>query len=259
VSTTLKNKRILITRPQHQANQLSELIKEKGGDVILFPTIEIRPVLKSEKLVNCFANINNYDLLIFISRNAVTVTFENYLEPELITTVKVMAIGVGTMSALSELKLNDVLHAGEQGDSESLLQLSELQESSVQNKNILIIRGIGGRELLADSLRKRGAVVEYAEVYQRCLPEYEIQQCDEIWQNQSPDAVIVSSNEGLTNLLKLTTKENQIKLFNTPLVVMSNRNAKLAKQSGFVSDTGIAKSKNDEGLLSALLDVVGDE
>lgn len=264
MSAPLKNKRILVTRPAHQAEQLCRLISDVGGTAIVFPTIEIRPVVNTKKLSGCFANINQYDFVIFVSRNAVAVVFEHYLNKNDFVAsnrtkqAQLLAIGSGTASALSELHLVNVLHAGVQADSESLLLLPELDSELVRNKKVLIVRGIGGRELLADNLKQRGAMVDYAEVYQRALPEYGIQQSRELWQNEQPDAVIISSNEGLENLLKLTADVDQEMLFKTPLIVMSTRNAELAKQTGFVSETGIAKQKNDEGLLSALLELVGE-
>ncbi len=259
MSETLKNKRILVTRPEHQAEHLCELISNAGGESILFPTIEIQAILHSEKLSACFKDINDYQLVIFVSRNAVRVVFENYLsETDIHAETQILAIGAGTATSLIEMNIGNVLHAGVQADSESLLQLAALQSDLVRNKKILIVRGAGGRGLLADNLKVRGAIVDYAEVYERTLPDYEIQQCHEIWQNKVPDAVIVSSNEGLENLLKLTPGQDQKQLFNTPLVVMSARNADLAKQKGFFSNMSIANNKNDEGLLSAVLELVGD-
>ena len=259
MSVTLNNKRILITRPGHQADHLCELIANAGGECVLFPTIEIQATLNSEKLSNCFSEIDEYDFVIFVSRNAVKAAFDHYLPPDLPETIQLLAIGSGTAAVLAGMNLTNVLHAGVQADSESLLQLPELQSDFVRNKKILIVRGIGGRELLADNLKTRGAIVDYAEVYKRCLPEYEIQERHEIWQNNVPEAVIVSSNEGLENLLKLTQEADRKQLFKTPLVVMSVRNADLAKEKGFVSDIEIAKNKNDEGLLAAVLELVGDK
>lgn len=256
---TLNNKRILITRPEHQADHLCELILNAGGENILFPTIEIQPVLNSEKLSNCFNRINEYDIVIFVSRNAVKMMFDHYISQSgLLDQLQLLAIGTGTAAALADMNMTDVLHAGVQADSESLLQLPELQSEFVRHRKILIVRGVGGRELLADNLKTRGALVEYAEVYKRCLPEYEIQDCHELWQDSKPEAVIVSSNEGFENLLKLTPESDQKQLFSLPLVVMSARTADLAKEQGFIAETGIAKSKNDEGLVTALLELVGD-
>lgn len=260
MSVTLNNKRILVTRPEHQADQLCNLIENSGGIPVRYPTIDIRSISNSNKLSDIFNQIDQYDLVIFVSRNAVAAVFQEYLNKDDLASdgIQILAIGTGTAAALSELSLMNVLHAGVQADSESLLLLPELDSELVRNKKVLIVRGVGGRELLADNLKKRGALVDYAEVYQRVLPEYDLELSSEVWQNKQPDAVIISSNEGLENLLKLTTNEDQQKLFNTPLIVMSARNAELAKKTGFVSRIGIAKEKNDDGLLQVLLELVGE-
>lgn len=260
MSATLKNKRVLVTRPERQAEQLCRLIANSGGVPVLFPTIEIQPILNSASLSDCFANLEQYDFIIFVSRNAVSAVFDHYLKNDQINScqIQLLAIGSGTAAALSERNLTDVLHAGVQADSETLLTLPDLDSELVRNKKVLIVRGVGGRELLADNLKQRGALVCYAEVYQRVLPTHEFQQSSELWQNEPLDAIIISSNEGLENLVKLTDRNVQEKLFEIPLVVMSARNAKLAKEKGFVSKIGIAKEKSDEGLLAALLEIAGE-
>jgi uroporphyrinogen-III synthase len=259
VLTTLNNKRILVTRPEHQAQRLCELISNAGGNSILFPTIEIQAVLNSEKLSNCFKDINEYDFVIFVSRNAVNVVFDHYLQSDFPERVQLLAIGSGTAAALGEKNMTNVLSAGVQSDSESLLLLHELQGDFVHDKKILIVRGVGGRELLANGLKERGASVDYAEVYKRCLPEFNIQERHRIWQQEKPEAIIVSSNEGLNNLLELTLEEDRKQLFNTPLALMSSRSVDLAKQQGFVAEIKVAIDKNDEGLLAAVLELVGDK
>ena len=256
---TLNNKRILVTRPGHQTEHLCNLISENGGQAISFPTIEIQPVKDSGVLLSRCNAIFEYDFVIFVSRNAVKIAFDLYLDKSgLPKHVQILAICAGTADALSEMNITNVLHAGVKADSEALLQLSELQRERLQDKKILIVRGVGGRELLADTLKTRGALVDYAEVYRRCLPEYESSYIHEIWQDIKPAAVIITSNDGLKNLLILTLVNDQQQLFKAPLVVMSNRTAELAKDLGFVAEIRITKEKNDEGLLLALLELVGD-
>ncbi len=259
MSVTLNNKRILVTRPRHQAEHLCELILNSGGESILFPTIEIQPVIDSEKLSTQFQNTNEDDFILFVSRNAVKIAFDHYIEEtDLTERIQFVAIGAGTADALADMNINNVLHAGIQADSETLLQLPELQAGQIRDKKILIVRGVGGRELLAGVLKARGASVDYAEVYTRSLPKYEMKDSHEIWNDIKPDAVIVSSNDGLNNLMNLISENDWQQLFSTRLVAMSTRTADLAKVLGFISEIGIAKDKNDEGLLSALLELVGD-
>jgi uroporphyrinogen-III synthase len=259
VSVTLNNKKILVTRPKHQADYLCDIISDNGGQAVSFPTIEIQAVEKSENLSALFNTINEYDFVIFVSRNAARIAFDLYLdESDIPEQVQVVAIGSGTADILTGLSITKVLHAGLQADSETLLQIPELQKEILQDKKILIVRGVGGRSLLADNLKDRGASVEYAEVYKRCLPEYEMKDSHKIWQDIKPEAVIVTSNEGLNNLVSLTLENDQQQLFSTPLVAISERNADLAKELGFISELRVAKGKNDEGLLSALLELVGE-
>ena len=260
MSVSLNNKSILVTRPRHQAGRLCALITDNRGQAILFPTIDIKRVEESaHNELSRGDALSDFDIVIFVSRNAVKFACDHYLSrADLQKDIQFVAIGVGTAETMSEWGIMPVLHAGVHADSETLLQLPEMQNDQLAGKNILIIRGLGGREYLADNLLSRGASVDYAEVYRRCLPEYEVNDCHKIWQDIKPEAIIVSSNEGLANLVSLTPEIDQQQLFSTPLVLMSARSVNLAKQSGFVSKMSIAKVKNDEGLLLALLDLVGE-
>lgn len=259
MSVTLDKKRILVTRPRHQADPLCELITANEGQAIAYPTIEIQPVKDPDKILVRSNAFSEFDFIVFVSRNAVKMAFDYYLSlTDLPADIKVFAIGAGTAETLSSQNINNVIHAGMQADSEALLELSEMQQDVLTGKKALIIRGVGGREYLADILKSRGASVDYAEVYRRCLPKYDVKDSHKIWQDIKPEAIVITSNEGLNNLVRLTPENDQPKLLNTPLVLMSARSDSLAKELGFVSETRIAIDKNDEGLLSALLDLVGE-
>lgn len=259
MSVTLDKKRILVSRPKHQAEHLCELITANGGQAIAYPTIEIQPVKDPDKILVRENAFSEFDIIVFVSRNAAKMAFDHYLSlASLPVHIKVFAIGAGTAETLSSLNIKNVIHAGVHADSEALLNLPEMQKERLAGKKVLIIRGVGGREYLADNLKSRGASVDYAEVYKRCLPEYDVKDSHNIWQDIKPDAIVITSNDGLNNLVHLTPETDQPQLFTTPLVLMSARSDNLAKELGFVSVTGIAIDKNDEGLLSVLLDLVGE-
>ena len=80
----------------------------------------------------------------------------------------------------------------------AMLALPQLQ--AIQGKKALIVRGIGGREILAESLQERGVSVDYAELYQRKRPEYDATMLQQLFQQEKPQAVVVSSAESLDNL-----------------------------------------------------------
>lgn len=247
-----------MTRPKHQAENLCALIAANGGQAIPFPTIKIQAVAASELVSSRFNTIDEYDLVIFVSRNAVKIAFDLYLdESALPEHVQCVAIGAGTAEALSEMNITNVLHGGVKADSETLLQLPELQAEHLQGKKVLIVRGVGGRELLADNLTARGALLEYAEVYRRCLPEYEIKDVHKIWQELKPAAAIMSSNDGLKNLLSLTMDNDRHSCLLHRWLSCRAGQLNLQKTWLCLGDRS-CQAKNDAGLLSALLELVGD-
>ena len=255
----LANKKILVTRPEAQASCLCELIRKNGGDAIRFPVIEIKAKF-TVSLKDKFKKINNYDLVIYISQNAVTIAFEYFLADIDISLIKIQiaAIGETTARTLHKFGIEKILYAGEQADSEALLALPEFATKNINGKRVLIVRGTGGREILSDTLQSRGAKTEYIEIYQRCLPEYGMNDKRKVWQDHGPDAIIITSNNSLKNLLALTMEEDMEKLFKTPLVLMSERISEYAKRAGFSATMKVADKKSDEGLLAALIDVFGD-
>jgi uroporphyrinogen-III synthase len=114
--------------------------------------------------------------------------------------------------------------------SEALLALPELRE--VGGKRALIVRGAGGREIIAEGLRARGATVDYAELYTRTLPRYTTTELQELLRQTPPDAVVISSADALDNLktLLVTAHCDWMKL---PLVLSSQRLAEHAATLGF--------------------------
>ena len=254
----LNNKRILITRPNQQADHLSSLITNYGGISVKFPTVEIQPLSRTNELTECFNRIGRYDFIIFISRSAAKIAIEQFVKNiDLIKHIQLVAIGPSTAKELSSYNLKNIIFPLDDADTEGLLNLEEMQSDNVSDKNILIIRGIGGRELLAKSLKERGAIVDYIEIYERKLPVYEEHEINKIWHDNNPDAVVVTSNEVLNNLIVLLNN-NTKKLLTIPLVTMSERIAEYAREKGFVSTISVVREKSDDGILTSLLELFED-
>ena len=258
MSRRLAHKTILLTRPGHQAGPLARLIRAEHGAALLFPTIEIEPIIDSAESRDRFADPGAWQYLIFVSRNAVTAAFEHYIDrPQALAEGRIIAIGQGTAAELAACGIKAVVPAG-QADSEALLAMPELGRAALGGRTVLIVRGEGGRGLLADALARRGARVRHAIVYSRRLPGYTEDQRQRLWQGRAIDAAVVTSNTGLANLVKLTLAEQRRYLFNTPLILMSERARRFARQQGFVAGLEIAPSQDDPGLLAALLNMIGE-
>src|SRR5690606_34859258 len=125
----------------------------------------------------------------------------------------------------------------------------------VAGKNIMIVRGVGGREVLAETLRQRGARVEFAECYRRTNPQTSMQMLDEYWQKRQLDALVVTSSEAMRNLLRLAENETNgelpLWLRSTPLFVNHQRIAELPLQKGL--RVTVARAPGDEAMLDCLI------
>ena len=197
--------------------------------------------------------LHNYDCAIFVSRNAVLHALTILQgRTDRLAGLRIIALGEGTADALSAAGLHVVAHGGVQADSETLLALPMLREAEVRNRRIVIFRGAGGRELLADTLRARGAQVDYAEVYQRIRPVYGKAVLDKIWLVDRLDWMVVTSSEALHNLFAILGPEHRVIMLDTGLVVIGARMARLAQELGFRKPPVIADA-TDAGLLQALI------
>ncbi len=244
---------ILITRPEQQAVAICQRLTQAGAIASCLPVIEIVPPLDTDKADNALQQIDKYDNVIFISRNAVVWTFRMHevLAAAALSKCRVGAIGNRTASALRQFGLppDDIPTTG--FNSEHFLALDSMQADCMFRRNVLIVRGQGGRELLAQTLRQRGASVAYAEVYRRVCPSPIVaQRVLHIQQERPLDVIAVTSCEGLHNLLSLLQSPDW--LFATPLLVGSQRIASEACQLGFKADVVVAADPGDDSMLQAL-------
>tara|TARA_R110001583_G_scaffold21499_1_gene81692 strand:+ start:4961 stop:5794 length:834 start_codon:yes stop_codon:yes gene_type:complete len=259
----LAGQRVLVTRPEHQADALCASLIALGAEAIRFPTLNIRPTTKDDHdyphLNNCFLNLDQYHAVIFISANAAKIGYDwiDHYWPQLPVATLWLAVGAATGRCLSQLGL-PASAAGGSMDTETLLALPQLQQ--ICDSKILICRGQGGREQLADELRLRGAKVDYADLYQREIPVYSQPEIKSIIYKSAISAILVSSGEGLCNLLNLTKQPDSKKsaLSNTPLVVPSQRVAILAQQGHF-NHIEVAANATDAAMIDALLALIATQ
>jgi len=262
-STLLQDQGVLVTRPKHQAQNFIRMLQALGANAIGFPCIEICPIIQSDAL-NIVANkLDDYDIVIFISANAAengAKLLENSVKS--IKNAKIAAIGKSTKNALQQLGLVVDLSPEQSFTSEALLDLDTFSPEQISQQRILIIKGEGGRELLQDTLKSRGAQVELAEVYRRCVPRANIQPLHELWSKNRIQWITVTSNETLKNLYYMISEQGineagineqgQAWLLQTSLVVPSQRCKQLAQQLGFNNQILVAQSATDEAMLDII-------
>ncbi len=224
----LKGLGVLVTRPVHQAAGLCELIEAQGGRAEKFPALEIRP--PRDPAAARLSLLGARGILIFVSPNAVSFGLRLLRGGSLPRQALLAAVGKGTALALREAGYPVDLIPEQNFDSEGLLALPELRQ--VAGRQVVIVRGDGGRPLLGDTLQERKAELVYAEVYQRHCPNADPTGLLRRW-DQAVDLVTVTSNDVLHNLISLLGEAGWWQLKRTPLLVISQRMQIEAEKLGF--------------------------
>lgn len=245
---------IAITRPAGQATHLSELILAEGGQPILFPLIAIAPLADYSAFEQALAELKHYDWAIFISSNAVQNAMPRLLNRlgSIPKNLRFAAIGPMTAAELAKFGVTDTLTPQGRFDSESLLALPEMR--AVTNKKVMIFRGSGGREVLADTLKARGALVDFAECYRRVNPQLDAGDLPVLWQNKQLHAVVITSSEAMRHLLDIADDGKAAWIKNVRLCVNHARVAELPHQRGL--KVAIAQAPGDEAMLQCLIEAL---
>jgi uroporphyrinogen-III synthase len=203
---------IVITRPQDQAQTLGQSIQSAGGEAFYFPLIEIAGLENYSTFEQTIAQLDQFDLIIFISSNAVQNAMPRIAKcwPDLPSKCQFAAIGPVTAQALKEAGVTQVLTPETRFDSESFLAMESMQH--MQGKKVLIVRGVGGRELLANTLEARGAKVQFAECYQRINPQKNLDFLLTLAKKHSCHAIVITSSEAMQHYLTMLESSRVAKL-----------------------------------------------
>lgn len=276
---------IVVTRPREQATQLAQRIAQAGGQVTLFPLLEVSPVLDSQPLRTLITRLHEFNLAIFVSPNAVrygmeainavgTFLFSNppdfpHSSPlangtdvsnntskgnvdisteqynALPATLKIATVGQGSVRALRDYGVKNVIVPQDRFDSEALLALPELKQ--IAGWRVVIFRGNGGRELLGDTLKARGAKVEHITCYQRARPRQHVA----MLLAANPDAITVTSSEALGYLWAMLNNMAKKRFATVPLFVTHARIAETAHKLGW--SEVVPTEAGDDGLISGLI------
>ena len=260
----MQDQLILVTRAPHKQAPLLELLNSQGAKPVPFASIHIAPleIHSAEYGVTKqhILDLDQFDIVICISANAARFAGEliDQYWPQLPVNIKWLAIGKATAKALDYFDVFAQVVPG--ADSEALLNHPELQH--VANKKILILQGNNGRELLADTLLQRAAIITQAVLYNRIVPVYTDDQIKNSLYNAALSAILITSGEALSNLTTIAKGSQQqfdiSSLQATTLIVPSTRVANIASTQGY-QHIKVAKSADDQSMLDALLLVRGLE
>jgi uroporphyrinogen-III synthase len=206
---------------------------------------------------NALPQLSKYQWLIFTSVNAVNFALKAIDgKIGLFSTAQVAAIGQATARELKIAGLSVDLLPAAGFDSAALLATPQLQH--IIDTNVLIVRGQGGREELANGLSSRGATVDYWDVYQRVIPKIDKTTVTALIGQNVVDATIITSCEALENLQVMLGVDYYKKLATVPMVVISDRIRKLAAGLGFKRIT-VTENPSDAAILEAAIAIINGE
>ena len=191
------------------------------------------------------------DIILFTSPNAVR-SAASMQDVAPLRRKRVLAVGSGTRDALRGLGIDPQVPA--RMDSEGLLAMPDLVD--VGGRNVGLVTGAGGRNLLAPALRRRGAELVRADTYRRvpvALPTRAQSALATALASPSRVLLVLSSAEALQCLLGQLTAPMRERLSGIAVVAASVRLADAARNAGF-RRIAIAASARPAALLNAAAD-----
>lgn len=236
---------VVVTRPARQAGAFAQKLAALGAEAIVFPAIVILPPDDEAPLAAIHAQLETYDLAIFVSANAV----EYGAPPRWPARLLAFAPGPGTAEALAAVGIANARIPATTLDSEGLLALPELTQ--VRGRRVVVFRGEHGRELLADTLRERGAHVDTIACYRRAAPVSGAAGLVEALRAGRAHALTLTSSEGLDNLWAIAGDEGRRLLATLTAFAPHPRIAQRAQELGLRT---IVTPGGDAGLVAGLLE-----
>jgi|GEM_PF-2885978 len=250
----LDNVAVLVTRPGSKGTALVEQLNELGAEAYAANMLEIELRGESAEMQTVLTSISCSTILVFVSVHAVN-AFKQALDLSgqvLPASVRVAAVGGATARALEMLGLKVVFTPEEQMNSEGLI--AAFEDTLLSNQKVILVRGQTGRTLISDTFRDRGADVIEVEAYVRRYLRPDLAPMLSSFTPDKHRLIIVTSVELLDELNRCVVNEDQRdRLFSCDLVVLSQRIAEAAQNSGFTGQVYIAPETSSAGLLKAAL------
>lgn len=166
--------RVLVTRPAAQASEWVQQLRTAGLLAEALPLMAIAPAADGAAVAAAWASLPAQALVVFVSPNAAAHFFAAKPAPtQWPQTVLAASPGPGTTKVLRELGVSHIVEPAAdapQFDSEALWQ--QLSAHDWAGRQVLVVRGEGGRDWLADKLREHGARLSFVAAYRRAAPQW---------------------------------------------------------------------------------------
>lgn len=238
---------IVTTRPAGQEGGLARALQAQGAEVLNFPVIAIETVSPNPLAT---LTLTDYDLAFFVSPNAVEHALATVAHADWPVGLKVATVGPASTLALQEKGFREVIRPISSFDSEAVLALPEFAPAEVAGTRILILRGNGGRELLADTLRERGARVEQVSCYHRVCGQPDPTTLLHRFHGRQIAALVFSASEGVRYFVTILGQEGSAMLATLPCFAPHPRIGAALHEAGVPSPQLTASG--DEGITGSI-------
>ncbi|WP_164517630.1 uroporphyrinogen-III C-methyltransferase [Pseudoalteromonas rubra] len=240
--------KLAITRPAGKGALLGEQLEAQGISCDCTPVLELvkLPVSDTE-----LAPIMEAEQLIFISQDAVYYLAQH--QPTFSPDCQFFAVGDKTAAAI-EACFDRRAIVPEQHDSEGVLALSALQQ--VEDKRVVVVKGRGGRTLISQMLKQRGARVSHCVVYERIPAATGSDIWLDHWQRQGIDGIVITSNAAIDAIFNTQQSELLNWLSSRRFYLVSQRSAEYLREQYAIKDKQIAISAgaDNDALLACIMD-----
>ena len=211
---------VAITRPKDRAKKACEIVEKLGGEAILAPTLDLKPV-NTQSLKNLVANKDKLDWIVFTSPT--TIVSLNKFYPDFLGNLdcKIAVIGNKTGRLVEKQGLAVDLMP-EEFTAEGLIE--EFKKNGITDKTIGIPRTASARPVLPEELEKLGNTVILAEAYKSLFPmdEKSVEELIQKIENREIDAITFTSPLTVENFFTIADDKQKIaELLNENLLVVS--------------------------------------
>ena len=191
-------KTIVITRAAKQSKNIGEILTEKGARILYIPAIEITAIEPNKKLQKAIDNISDYYAIILTSVNSVSIFFNNLMEASKDTRalrgIKIIPIGQATATFL-ETKGITADFIPRSYTSEGIIEI--LKKLKIKGNRFLLPRAEGGRDVLAEFIKKQGGICDVIPIYKTTIPKKGVSLTEE------PDVITFTSSSTVDNFVAI--------------------------------------------------------
>lgn len=199
---------VAITRPKDRAGKACEIVEKLGGEAILAPTLDLKPV-NTESLKGLVDRKDELDWIIFTSPT--TIISLNKFYPNFLKSLNCKLAVIGNKTGkLAEKQGLTVDLMPEDFTAEGLIE--EFKKREITNQTIGIPRTASARPVLPEELEKLGNEIILAEAYKSLFPmdEKAVEELISKIENREIDAITFTSPLTVENFFEIVEDKERI-------------------------------------------------